>query len=139
MHGVFKPTKRVRGASGAIDDRREDEAEADEMDETDATQTPSAATVKRRRVSETSNAGAPVTPVTEPRPARTVAAFAANEDGQPDLIAHAQAESHLELHRTEPRLERVEATPYSDRLHPPSTEFQNLRLHLLRESSHQNK
>jgi sister chromatid cohesion protein DCC1 len=97
----------MRGASGAIDDRREDEAEADETDEADATQTPSAATVKRRRVSETSNAGGPVTPVTEPRPARTVAAFAANEDGQPDLIAHAQAESHLELHRTEPRLERA--------------------------------
>ena len=96
----------MRGASGAIDDRREDEAEADETDEADATQTPSAATVKRRRVSETSNAGGPVTPVTEPRPARTVAAFAANEDGQPDL-AHAQAESHLELHRTEPRLERA--------------------------------
>ena len=48
----------MRGASGAIDDRREDEAEADETDEADATQTPSAATVKRRRVSETSNAGA---------------------------------------------------------------------------------
>ena len=96
----------MRGASGAIDDRREDEAEADETDEADATQTPSAATVKRRRVSETSNAGGPVTPVTEPRPARTVAAFAANEDGSP-TSSRTRRRSRPGAHRTEPRLERA--------------------------------
>lgn len=94
----------MRGASGVINDRREDEDEADEQNATRTNATPSSA--KRRRVSDAS-AGGPVTPVTEPRPARTVAAFAANEDGQPDLIAHAQAESHLELQLTEPRLERA--------------------------------
>lgn len=97
----------MRGASGVINDRREDEDEADEQDATRTNATPSVETTgKRRRVSDAS-AGGPVTPVTEPRPARTVSAFAANEDGQPDLIAHAQAESHLELQLTEPRLERA--------------------------------
>ena len=95
----------MRGASGVIDDRREDEGEATEANEAnEANGTPSAATTKRRRVSDASTGG-PVTPATDPRPARVVAAFAANEDGHPDLIAHAQAESHLELHKTEPMLE----------------------------------
>ena len=96
----------MRGASGVIDDRREDEVEeANEANDAPSA-TPTAASAKRRRVSDAS-AGGPVTPVSDPRPARVVAAFAANEDGQPDLIAHAQAESHLELRETEPRLERV--------------------------------
>ena len=90
----------MRGASGVVNDTvvDGDDEEANEID----TQTPA---VKRRRESHN-----PITPATTPRSAHTTMHFTPNEENQPDLIAHAQAESHLELQKTEPRLEKVWAS-----------------------------
>jgi len=106
----------MRGKSGVINDATErdvsdPETGAFENEETGGEgntekKTPTPRRNKRRRNSEVCDG--PITPSTEPRPAHTVSvSFTANEDGNDDLIAHAQAESYLEVRATAPRFERM--------------------------------
>jgi len=91
----------IRGAAGVINDTVDgvDGNPSQNQNENDTT-TPA----KRRRSSVSEF---PSTPSTTPKPAHLRTTFLPNEENQPDLVAHAQAESHLELIETEPRMEKV--------------------------------